>query len=108
MEETVNIQGITFRILDTAGIREASNKVEQIGIERAKEHAMDADLILYVADSSVPLDDNDREILEMIKRKKAIILLNKSDMKSVVDEAEIKEFSGASVFINFSKGKRRN
>ena len=105
VEETVNIQGITFRILDTAGIREASNKVEQIGIERAKEHAMDADLILYVADSSVPLDDNDREILEMIKRKKAIILLNKSDMKSVVDEAEIKEFSGASVLSISAKEK---
>lgn len=97
VEETVNIQGITLRILDTAGIRESSDQVEKIGIERAKEHAMDADLILYVADSSVPLDENDREILRMISRKKAIILLNKSDLKPVLESKELEKYANAPI-----------
>ena len=84
LEENVNIQGITLRILDTAGIREASNKVEQIGIERAKEHASDADLILYVVDSSIPLDENDSQILDLIRNKKSIVLLNKNDLEPAV------------------------
>ena len=93
VEETVNIQGITLRILDTAGIRESADRVEQIGIERAKEHAMDADLILYVADSSVPLDENDREILRMISGKNAVILLNKSDLEPMTDREELSRYS---------------
>ena len=97
VEETVNIQGITLRILDTAGIRESSDQVEKIGIERAKEHAMDADLILYVADSSVPLDENDREILRMISRKKAIILLNKSDLEPVLESKELEKYVNAPI-----------
>lgn len=92
LEETVNLQGISLRILDTAGIREASDKVEQIGVERARKHAMDADLILYVIDASVPLDENDAEIMDLIQGRKAIVLLNKSDLKPVVtaDEIQVK------------------
>lgn len=86
LEETVNLQGISLRMLDTAGIREASDKVEQIGVERAREHAKDADLILYVADASVQMDENDEEILSLIKEKKAIVLLNKSDLNQVISE----------------------
>jgi tRNA modification GTPase len=97
VEETVNIQGITLRMLDTAGIREASDQVERIGVERAKEHARDADLILYVADSSVPLDENDREILRMISGRKAIILLNKSDLPPVVSAKMLEGCSDAPV-----------
>lgn len=91
LEETVNLRGITLRLLDTAGIREAADKVERIGIERAKEHARDADLILYVADSSVPLDENDAEILSMIYGRKAIILLNKNDLNAAVSEEELRD-----------------
>ena len=80
LEENINIQGITLQILDTAGIRETSNIVEQIGIEHAKSHASNADLILYVVDSSIPLDDNDSQILDIIRNKKTIILLNKNDL----------------------------
>lgn len=105
VEETVNIQGITLRILDTAGIRESSDQVEKIGIERAKEHAMDADLILYVADSSVPLDENDREILRMISRKKAIILLNKSDLEPVLESKELEKYANAPILSISAKEK---
>ena len=89
LEETVYLQGITLRILDTAGIREASDQIEQIGIEKARQHAKDADLILYVADGSVPLDENDRQIQEMIAGKKGIILLNKNDLDQEISPEEI-------------------
>lgn len=91
LEEEVNIRGITLRILDTAGIRESTDLIERIGVERAKEHIQDADLILYVADSSVKLDENDREILDLIRDKKAIVLLNKSDLEAAVTEDELRE-----------------
>lgn len=91
LEETINLQGISLRMLDTAGIREASDKVEQIGVDRAREHAKDADLILYVVDSSVPMDDNDKEIIQLISGRKAIVLLNKIDLESAVTLEQIKE-----------------
>ncbi len=89
LEETINLRGISLKMLDTAGIRDASDKVEQIGVDRAKKHAKDADLVLYVIDSNVPMDDNDRKIIELIRGKKVIVLLNKSDLESVVDKEEI-------------------
>lgn len=89
LEEQINVRGITLRMLDTAGIRNASDKIEQIGVQRAREHAADADLVLYVVDSSVPLDENDREILELIKNKKVIILLNKHDLEAKVSEEQL-------------------
>ena len=94
LEEEINIRGITLRILDTAGIRRSGDIIEQIGVERAKEHIKDADLILYVVDSSVELDENDREILELIRNRKAIILLNKSDLAPVVSEQQLTEETG--------------
>ena len=84
LEETINLSGITLNIVDTAGIRSTQDKVEQIGVGRAKEKAELADLILYVVDSSMELDENDGEILSFLDGKKAIILLNKSDLESVV------------------------
>lgn len=82
LEETITLQGISLRIIDTAGIRSTEDIVEKIGVGRARERAKDADLILYVVDSSVPLDENDEDIIEMIRsgNKKAIVL----DRKSVV------------------------
>ncbi len=91
LEEQVNIHGITLRMMDTAGIREASDMIERIGVERAKEQIRDADLVLYVVDGSVELDDNDREILALIQDRKAIILLNKNDLTHVVDEVMMRE-----------------
>lgn len=90
LEETVRIKGIALCVTDTAGIRSTEDVVEQIGVERAKKYASDADLILYVVDSSAPLDENDREIMQLISEKKCIVLLNKSDLKTVVTEEILK------------------
>jgi tRNA modification GTPase len=92
LEEQIQLGGITLNLIDTAGIRDTADQVEQIGVERALKYASDADLILYVIDSSVPLDDNDRQIMEVIREKKTIVLLNKSDLEHVVDEDEISSF----------------
>lgn len=91
LEEQINVRGITLRILDTAGIRNASDKIEQIGVNRAIDQARDADLILYVVDRSVPLDQNDYEIMKLIQNKRTIIVLNKSDLDSEVTEDILKE-----------------
>ena len=84
LEEHINLQGISLHVVDTAGIRATEDVVEKIGVERARAYAKDADLVLYVVDSSIPLDENDEEILEILRDKKAIILLNKSDLTPVV------------------------
>ena len=66
LEEYITLHGISLKIIDTAGIRETKDIVEKIGVDRAREMAQKADLILYVVDSSVPLDENDEEIMEML------------------------------------------
>lgn len=91
LEETIVLHGISLRMIDTAGIRDTDDVVEKIGVKKAVENAKDADLILYVVDSSVPLDENDREIIELLKDKKAIVILNKMDLKQQVTEGELKE-----------------
>ena len=85
LEEQVRFGDISLRIVDTAGIRDTEDIVEKIGVGRAKDAASDADLIIYVIDSSVPLDENDYEIMDLIQGRKAIILLNKSDLPAVAD-----------------------
>ena len=84
IEEFVTINGIPLKLIDTAGIRQAKDKVEQIGIEKSKKIAKDADLILAIFDSTKELEEEDLEILELIKNKKAIILLNKTDLQPVL------------------------
>ena len=89
LEENISIDGIVFRILDTAGIRSTEDIVEKIGVDKAKNAVEDADLILYVADSSVSFDENDKAVLEMIAGKNTIVLLNKSDLINVMTEENI-------------------
>ncbi len=89
LEETIVLQGISLRMMDTAGIRNTDDVVEKIGVERARNYAKDADLILYVVDSSTEMDENDEEILELLKDKKAIVILNKSDLEAVVSKSEL-------------------
>lgn len=89
LEEYVNLRGIHLNMIDTAGIRDTDDLVEKIGVEKARKYAMDADLILYVVDTSVALDENDKEILSMINGKKTIFLLNKSDLEQKVKENDI-------------------
>lgn len=85
LSENINLDGITLKITDTAGIRNTDDQIEKIGVDLAIKAVEDADLILYVLDSSVPFDDNDNYILDIIKNKKSIILLNKCDKDVVVD-----------------------
>lgn len=94
LEETVRINGIPLCIIDTAGIRSTEDIVEKIGVEKAKKYASSADLILYVVDSSVPLDESDREIMELIGFKKYIVLFNKTDLLPVVYEDVLAEELG--------------
>ena len=98
LEDTVDIGGIVLRLLDTAGIRESGDVIEQIGVERALQQAEDADLLLFVVDGSVPLDENDERILELIRHRRALVLLNKNDRELVLSEELLAERSGAPVF----------
>ena len=91
LEEYITLHGITLKIVDTAGIRETEDVVEKIGVSRAREVAKGADLVLYVVDSSTPLDENDEEIIEMLKDRKAIVLYNKTDLASAVSMEALKE-----------------
>ena len=85
LQEHIMLHGIGLNVVDTAGIRETEDVVEKIGVDKARQYAMDADLIVYVADSSVPLDESDREILSLFGDKKVVVLLNKSDLYNVVN-----------------------
>ena len=89
LEEQINIGGITLNLIDTAGIRKTEDIVENIGVEKAKKIALNADLIIYVVDGSRPLDNNDTEIMELIKEKKVIVLLNKSDIGQIVSKNDL-------------------
>lgn len=89
LEDTIQLNGISLNIKDTAGIRDTEDIVEKIGVDKAKSYVEEADLILYVADASVPLDENDDAIMDMISGKKCIVLLNKSDLVSVVTKEDI-------------------
>lgn len=97
LEEYISLNGITLRVIDTAGIRETEDVVEKIGVGKAKQMAEDADLILYVVDSSLPLDDNDREIMELLSGRKSIVIYNKTDLEAAVDIEELKEKTGSPV-----------
>jgi len=91
LEETININGIILNIIDTAGIRDTDDIIEKIGVEKAIKAARDADLIIYVIDSSTEFDQTDEEILEMIEDKRAILLFNKSDLTPKVSLDEIRK-----------------
>lgn len=103
LEEHIYLQGISLNVVDTAGIRSTEDAVERIGVSRAMKAAEDADLIIYVVDSSRPLDENDDQIMEMIRGRKAVVLLNKSDLDAVVSAEEIAEKSGHHVLFVSAK-----
>ena len=101
LEEQIMLNGICLNIIDTAGIRDTEDSVEKIGVEKAMDSISMADLILYVVDSSTDLDENDFKIMEHIKNKNVIVLLNKSDLEVMVSEEKIKENLNAPV-LSFS------
>ncbi len=106
LEEHLNLGGISLNLMDTAGIRSTEDVVERIGVERAMEHAKDADLILYVVDSSEPLSDEDHRILKLIEDKQAIVLLNKSDLAGQITKEEMEAAAKKPVVVFSAKEER--
>lgn len=92
LEEQINLNGVTLNVIDTAGIRDTTDIVEQIGVDKAKSYAQKADLIIYVIDSSTDLDESDFEILKLIEDKQALILLNKSDLEPKINEHDVDKY----------------
>ena len=92
LEEQINLNGVTLNVIDTAGIRDTTDIVEQIGVDKAKSYAQKADLIIYVIDSSTDLDESDFEILKLIEDKQALILLNKSDLEAKINEHDVDKY----------------
>ena len=91
LQEQIRLGDLSLNVIDTAGIRQTEDVIEKIGVDRAKEYAQKADLIIYVVDASRELDENDEKILEIILDKKTVILLNKSDLKTIVTEDRIRK-----------------
>jgi tRNA modification GTPase len=89
IEEYVNIGGIPLKVIDTAGIRETADVVERIGVERAREALAQADLVLVLLDASAPLTSEDREVLGLLSGRQAIVIVNKTDLPSVIDMAAV-------------------
>lgn len=99
LEEDINLHGINLHVIDTAGIRSTEDIVEKIGVEKARKYALEADLIIYVVDSSVPLDENDIQIIHIIKDKKCIVLFNKSDLDSKISIDDLKLRLGSNMSV---------
>ena len=97
LEENIRLRGLSLNLIDTAGIRETEDLVEKIGVDRARKIADNADLLIYVVDGSCPMDENDDQIIELIKDRRAIVLLNKTDLDLVISEEEAAEKTGCSV-----------
>lgn len=91
LEEQINLNGVLLNVIDTAGIRDTEDVVEKIGVERAKKYLKDADLVIYVVDTSTALDENDAEIMELLRDRHAIILLNKSDLKQITTVEDVRK-----------------
>ena len=103
LEENINLNGLSLKMIDTAGIRNTNDIVEKIGVDKAKDIAKDADLILYVVDGSRKLDENDKDILSIIKDKHAIVLINKSDIENVIDIGDLESINKENIIIFSAK-----
>lgn len=102
IEESIKIGGVPLVLMDTAGLRETDNKVEKIGIERAKKSMEQADLVLAVIDGSHPLEKEDKELLSSLQGRKSMVILNKYDLPQEVDEEEIKALAGDAPVVSLS------
>jgi tRNA modification GTPase len=102
IEEFININGIPLKIIDTAGIRETEDIVEKIGVEKSRESLSNADLVIIVLDASRKLSEEDINILEDAKDKKAIVLINKTDLQQQLEENKIKEYIAEDSIIRIS------
>ena len=102
IEEFVTVNGIPLKLVDTAGIRDAKDEVEKIGIEKSREMTKEADLVIAIFDASEELNKEDLEILDLIKDKKTIIVLNKNDLEQKIDENDERLTSVSSSIIKIS------
>ena len=91
LEEQIQLKGLTLNMIDTAGIRKTDDIIEKIGVDKAKEYVKNANLIIYVVDASRPLDSNDNDIMSLLDGRKVIILLNKSDLTTVITKEKMQE-----------------
>ena len=91
LEEQIHLDGLSLQIIDTAGIRESTDRIEQLGVDKAKEYVEKSDLIIYVVDASGPLDEDDQKIWQLVHDKRFIVLLNKSDLNIVVTKEILQE-----------------
>lgn len=107
IEEYININGIPVKIVDTAGIRETKDLVEKIGVEKTKEYIDRADLIIFMIDASRTLEDEDEEIIDIIRDKKAIVVINKLDLPNVIDIDEIKKKLSDNTIVMASVNKEK-
>ncbi len=108
LTEQIRLGGLALNVIDTAGIRGTAEPIEQIGVARAMEYAKRADLVLYVVDSSLPLDENDDEILRAIRGKRVIVLLNKSDLPTrTTKEMILEHFADAPVILSVSAKEKQ-
>ncbi|WP_077370129.1 tRNA uridine-5-carboxymethylaminomethyl(34) synthesis GTPase MnmE [Anaerosalibacter sp. Marseille-P3206] len=105
IEEYVNVEGIPLKIVDTAGIRDTEDLVEKIGVDRAKQVVEQADLIIAVFDASRELSQEDEEIIELVKQRRSIVLLNKTDLPNVYDREKLAKIIGDKKIINTSIAK---
>lgn len=97
LEENIRLQGISLNIIDTAGIRDTEDIVEKIGVNKAREIADEADLIIFVVDASRPLDENDAQIMELIRNRRSIVILNKTDLSMFLKKEELEKITGKPV-----------
>ena len=93
IEESVSLGGVMLTLADTAGIRETTDAIEKIGVEKSKSIMDEADLVIFMTDAKRPLDENDRYIMESLEKKNTIVLINKSEEKSLADKEELKSIS---------------
>ncbi len=102
IEEQLNVRGIPLKILDTAGIRETEDAVEKIGVQRSREIFKQADLVIFMIDASKKLDREDYDFLELIKERRALVVINKTDLEEAIDVDKIKEIIGDKRLIRIS------
>ena len=103
IEEFISLDGIPVKITDTAGIRETEDEVEKIGVERSREKIDEADLIVLMLDSSHPLEIEDREIIDKVKNKKYVVLMNKNDLEKKISDKDIKDLKNV-IYISAKTG----
>jgi len=107
IEEQLNVRGIPLKILDTAGIRETEDAVEKIGVQRSREIFQQADLVIFMIDASRKLDREDYDFLQLIKDRRALVVINKTDLEEAIDLGRIKEIIGEKKLVRISLLKNK-